>query len=123
MRNFGINLLTTAQTVIGKQDYQVKKWAGRARNANGYEIDTYDAPVDRSGSVQPVKRDQYQKMGLDYSKIYIQIWDEDLIELLDREQNADQIIFDGWAYTAMPDHDWNVSGGWNSVLAVRIKRA
>ena len=123
MSNFGFNLLAAAQTVIGTQKYQIKKWLGKTTNAGGFEIDEYSAPEDRKGSVQPIGRSKYQNMGLDFSKIYVQIFDVELIDVLSRSENADQIIWQGGIYKAMPDYDWSNMGGWNSVLCVRVGNA
>lgn len=123
MNNFGINLLGTVQTVIGKQEYQLKKWLGKTTNAAGFEIDEYAEPADRSGSVQPVSRSKYENMGLDFSKLYIKIFDVQLIDVLNRTENADQIIWQGGIYKAMPNMDWSKSGSWNSVLCVRVSDA
>lgn len=123
MNNFGFNLLATAQTVIGKQDYQIVKWLSKTENEIGFDVDVYDVPEDRAGSVQPVARNKYQNLGLDFSKIYIQIWDVELIDVLSRSENADQIIFNGGIYKALPDLDWSSYGNWNSVLCVRVSDA
>lgn len=120
MRNFGFNLLATAQTVIGKQNYQVLRWLSRDVNEIGLEVDVYDTPIIRTGSVQPVSRSAYTNKGLDFSKLYIQILDTELIDVLSRTENADQIIFDGAKYKALPDLDWSVQGGWNAVICVRV---
>ncbi len=123
MNNFNINILGAAQSVIGKQTYQIKKWLGKTTNAAGVDVDEYAEPADRSGSVQPVSRSKYEHMGLDFSKIYIKIFDVDLIDVLSRTENADQIIWQGGIYKAMPNMDWSKSGSWNSVLCVRVKDA
>jgi len=119
VNNFGFNLLATTQTVIGKQNYQIKKWLSKSENDIGFDIDVYDIAEERTGSVQPVKRSVYNNLGLDFSKIYIQIWDVNLIDVLNRSDNADQIMFNGGIYKALPDDNW-VSGSWNSVICVRI---
>jgi len=121
--NFGFNLLAAAQTVIGKQDYQIVKWLSKTTNSIGLDVDVYDVAENRTGSVQPVARSKYQNLGLDFSKIYIQIWDVELIDALSRSENADQIIFNGGKYKALPDLDWSSSGDWNSVLCVRVSNA
>lgn len=123
MKNFGFNLLAAAQSVIGKQDYQIVKWLSKTENEIGFDVDVYDDPEPRTGSVQPVARNKYQNLGLDFSKIYIQIWDIELIDVLSRSENADQIIFNGGKYKALPDLDWSSSGDWNSVLCVRVDDA
>lgn len=118
--NFGINLLSLTQSVIGKQEYQLKKWLSKTENEIGFDVDVYAGPENRSGSVQPVDRKNYQNLGLDFSKLYIQIWDVELIDVLSRSENADQIIFDGSLFKALPNFNWKASGNWNSVLCVRI---
>lgn len=123
MSNLGFNILGSVQGVIGKQSYQLEKWLSRARNDSGFEVDTYDDPVDRQGGVYPVSRERMNLMGLDMEKIYIQIFDVDLIALLDREKNADRIIYLGYYWHPMPSaNDFVDSGGWNQVLAVRGKK-
>ncbi len=123
MKNFNINILAATQSVIGKQQYQIKKWLGKTTNAAGFEIDEYAEPANRIASVQPVGRSKYEYMGLDFSKLYIKIFDVQLIDVLNRTENADQIIWQGGIYKAMPDMDWSKSGSWNSVLCVRVKDA
>lgn len=122
MRNFPINLLATAQTVIGKQDYQMRSPTGRIRNAAGYRVASFSAPVDMSGSVQPVKATQYESMGLDFKKAYIKIYDVNLIESMTRNSNADQVIYDGFLWHVAEDTPWFLSGGWNYVMCVRLEK-
>ena len=122
MKNFPINLLATAQTVIGKQDYQLRKSIGRVRNAAGFYVTSYDEPIDMSGSVLPVNQRQYTAMGLDFKKNYIKIYDVKLIETLSRDKNADQVIWDGSLWEVAEDTPWFISGGWNYVLCVRLEK-
>lgn len=121
--NFGFNLLAVAQSVIGKQEYQVVKWVGRATNALGHEIDEYAEPENRLGSVQPIARGKYKNLGLDFSGVYIEIWDVDLIDLLSRNSNSDRVIFNGSTFKAQTGTDWAASGSWNSVILVRVGNA
>jgi len=121
MSNFGFNLLATAQSVIGRQDYQYVAWTGRTTDDQGYEVDQWAEPVDRKAGIYPMNRETIQKNGLDFEKEYIQIFDVELIGLLSRSQNADKIIFDGSEWRALPTaNNWRVSGGWNQVIAVRL---
>lgn len=121
MKNFGFNLLATAQTVIGKQDYQLVQWLGSTTNDNGYEVDSYSAPIDRQAGVYPMSRQQVMRSGLASDKEYIQIFDVDLVKLLSRSSNSDKIIFDGFEWKAEPtNNNWTVSGEWNQVIAVKI---
>ena len=122
MSSLGFNILGTVQNVINKQSYQLEKWLSRERNANGYEVDTYAEPVDRTAGIYPLNREQVQRSGLSQDKIYIQIFDVELIGLLDRSTNADRIIYSGYYWQALPSsNDFMLSGGWNQVIAVRGK--
>lgn len=122
MRNFPINLLASAQTVIGKQSYQLRKYSGRIRNAAGYFTSSFEPPVNMSGSVQPVNARQYQDMGLDFKKSYIKIYDVNLIKAITRDSNADQIIYDEYLWHVAEDTPWFLSGGWNFVLCVKLEK-
>ena len=122
MSSLGFNILGTVQNVINKQAYQLEKWLSRERNANGYEVDTYADPVDRTAGIYPLNREQVQRSGLSQDKIYIQIFDVELIGLLNRSTNADRIIYSGYYWQALPSsNDFMLSGGWNQVIAVRGK--
>ena len=124
MSNFGFNLLATVQGSIATQEYQWHEWTDSTTNAHGYEVDTYAAPVTRRGSVQPMSREQVQSEGLEQSKTYIRIYDTELINLMSRSRNADKITYNGGDYKAMPtSDDWQASGGWGAVLAVRVDNA
>ena len=122
MRNFPINLLATTQAVIGKQDYQLRQYASRAKNTAGYFVSVFGVPINMAGSVQPVKASQYKSMGLDFKKAYIKIYDVNLINSLSRETNADQIIYDGYLWNVAEDTAWFLSGGWNFVMCVRLEK-
>jgi hypothetical protein len=122
MKNFPFNLLATAQTAIGKQDYQLVKYIDRARNSAGYFVSEFSEPIDMLGSVQPVNQRQYKNMGLDFKKSYIKIYDVNLINSLNRTNNADQVLWDGYRYQVAEDTPWFLSGGWNYVLCVRLEK-
>tara|TARA_R110000851_G_scaffold60415_7_gene139484 strand:- start:1369 stop:1746 length:378 start_codon:yes stop_codon:yes gene_type:complete len=122
MRNFPINLLATTQTVIGKQDYQLRQYEGRTRNAAGYHVSSFSLPVLMAGSVQPIKATQYKSMGLDFKKAYIKIYDVNLIKVISRETNSDQVIYDGYLWHVAEDTAWFLSGGWNYVMCVRLEK-
>ena len=122
MRNFPINLLASAQTVIGKQDYQMRKCTGRVRNEAGYWVSAFAEPIPMLGSVQPIRATQYQAMGLDFKKAYIKIYDVNLIQSMSRDTNADQVIWDGYLWHVAEDTPWFLSGGWNYVMCVRLEK-
>lgn len=117
MNNFPFNTLGLAQSVIGKQEYQLEQWTGRVRNDKGYEVDSYSAPVTRKASVQPVSSKEIKLSDLQANSNYIKIYDLDLIEILSRSQNPDRITFDGYYWQPIsPKDKWN---NWNKVYCVR----
>ena len=122
MRKIPINLLATTQTVIGKQNYQLRQYSGRTRNEAGYHTSSFRYPLDMAGSVQPIKSSQYKSMGLDFKKSYIKIYDVNLIKVISRDSNSDQIIYDGYLWQVAEDTAWFLSGGWNYVMCVRLER-
>jgi hypothetical protein len=122
MNNFPFNILSTVQTAIGKQAYQLQKYLGRTNNVAGFQVSSFDAPIDMMGSVQPVNQRQYKDMGLDFKKSYIRIYDAGLIESLSRDKNADRIIYDGFLFEVAEDTPWFLSGGWTYVLCVRLEK-
>ncbi len=120
MRNFNINLLGSVQSVIGKQDYQIKRYVGRTRNAAGIFISEFSDPESMSGSVQPVNGRTYKDLGLDFKKSYIKIYDVNLINTMSRSTNGDQVIWNGGLWAIPEDVPWTIQGGWNYVMCVRI---
>lgn len=117
--NFGFNLLSTVQSVIGRQTYQFLEWTGATTNAAGFDVDTYADPVTRYASIQPVSKTRYKDLGLDFTKTYIEILDTETIDLLTRTDNPDQIVFNGFYYEPKDGEDWTVPGGWASIIAVK----
>lgn len=121
MKNFPFNVLGAVQTVIGKQDFQLRKPVDRVRNEAGYYTTGWSTPVDMSGSVQPVNSRQYKELGLDLKKSYIKIYSVELIETMKRNKNADQVIYDGYLWAVPEDVSWSLAGGWNYVLCVKLE--
>ena len=120
MRNFGFNTLGLVQSVIGKQIYSLEEWAGRVQNARGIWVDSYSDSIDRKASVQPMSSAQALRNGLDSSKIYIKIYDLDLIEILSRSENPPRISWGGYYWTTESSlGNWIDQGGWNKVTLVR----
>ena len=121
MRNFNINVLGSVQSVIGKQSYQIMRYVGRVKNSAGYWVSSFSDPEDMSGSVQPVNAKMYKDLGLDLKKSYIKIYDTELINTMSRNTNGDQIIWNGFIWTIPEELPWNIQGGWNYVMCVKLE--
>ena len=117
MNNFGFNLLSTVQTVIGTQDYQIEQWLSRAQNARAIEVDTYSEAEPRNASIQPVDSKEANLQGLQMDQTHVKIYDVDLIGILKRSENPPRIIWDGYYWTPVsPKAKWN---DWNKVYCAR----
>jgi hypothetical protein len=120
--NFGFNLLSVTQSVIGRQAYQYIEWLGTVTNDQGYNVDSFSDPVERKAGIYPMNRESIQRNGLDFDKQYIQIYDTELVRLLSSGSNADRLVFNGYLWRALPTaNDWQPSGGWNQVMAVKLE--
>lgn len=123
MRNFPINLLASAQSVIGKQEYSIEEWLSRTQNDRGHEIDVYDTPQSRSASIQPMEPKEVNFSGLDMNQVYIEIYDLDLIKILTRSSNPPRISWNGYYWKPIPNNsDWIEQGGWNCVVCSRKRK-
>lgn len=124
MNDFPINVITCCQLGIGKQSYLIETFASRDTGANGYDITTYKKPRQRHASIQPIDVKTITLLGLNTNQIYIEIYDVQLIHVMDRKENPPRITFDGFYWTPLqPDEDYHAQGGWNSVICVRGKAA
>lgn len=117
----GSNLLKMALKVIGSQTVQYIQYLGRVENSAGFLVSTYAEPVPLTGSFQPVPRQYFAQMGLDYNKSYAMLYDPNgTIKDLDRDRSGDYIEFADARYEAMSSTDWTPIDGWNGTLFVKL---
>ncbi len=121
--NFGFNLLATVQTVIGNQSFQVERWITSNVNSIGYNVDQYGPLITYSGNIQPVDRDIYKDLGLDFSKNYIEIYSVPYIDTLTRDDGGDRIHWNSNIYKADPLSRWAEADNYCIVRAVQINNA
>lgn len=115
----GNNLLATALSVIASQTVQYIAVTGRTTNAAGLDVSAYATPVPRRGSFQPVPRQYFTQMGLDYTKAYYTWYDPvGPVQDVARDTSGDRIIFNGRVYEAMSSNDWTPVDGWSGTLFV-----
>ncbi len=121
--NFGFNLLATVQTVIGNQSFQVEPWITSDINDIGYNVDQYGPLITYRGNIQPVDRDIYKELGLDFSKNYIEIYSVSYIDTLNRDDGGDRIHWNSNIYKADPLSRWAEADNYCIVRAVQINNA
>lgn len=120
----GSNILAQALTVIASQTVQWFAYAGQSTGPTGVVTSSYDAPVTvAKGSVQPVPRDRYSQMGLDWAKSYV-TWFVPFFNAKaitrDPNGNGDVIEFNGRRYQVISDNPWFAMDGWNSVVCADV---
>lgn len=131
----GSNLLAMALRVIASQvavNY-FQEVMPRTRQSNGVYLSTYNAPVTMlKQSVQPVNRDRYQALGLDFMKTYVMWYVPNLeFDAVKRNQGGDVIewpvtqagaLIPGQTgrYQLDGDNPWQQQDNWASARCVLI---
>lgn len=119
MRVPGSNLLNMATRVIAKQTVSYKAFVSRSTNENGTDIAVYATAVDITGSLQPVPRNRYADMGLDFNKDYFNFFCSEQLLDLQRDVTGDIFTFAGFTYKVESLTPWFNIDGWVQALAVR----
>ena len=122
MASPGSNQLLTALRAIGSTPVQYYRFSSRTENSAGIDVTTYIIPqLCILGSFQPVKRQLYERMGLDLSKRYAD-WYVPNVEAvdLDRDVSGDVIEVNGRRWELVGENDWFSMDGWKSMLCVDI---
>jgi len=114
------NILSKALSILPQQGFQWVKFNGRTTNDIGIDVPSYDNAVDLSGSVQSVDRSLYQKMGLDWKRIYIIIYSLTDIIGIERDSSGDKVIYAGKTFQVLSENDWIPMNDWSGVLCVEI---
>lgn len=119
----GANVLRQAQTLIRPTTVTYFQFLGRTTNSVGQDVSNYAAGLAIQANVQAIKRAFYHRMGLDYTKRYIQLWTTtDTVDLY-RDRAGDQIEWEGRRYELMNEDEWTPIDGWNSALGVDVGAA
>lgn len=117
----GSNLLKTALTLIGKQEFQYYRFKSRSLNVNGQDIPVYEAPLCERASIQPVPRELFQQYGLDFQKHYITIIAPLDVMDIRRDVSGDLVVYGGLMFQCLSKTQWFKQDGWGSVIAVQIQ--
>jgi hypothetical protein len=113
------NLLNQALTLIPKQTFTYCKFAGTTINDEGIKQDTYEPGIEFQGSVQAIEQAMYEKLGLQWSKKYIQIYSSLDIRNTDNQQvSPDKVIWHGKEYIVTKVTNWYLQDGWTNIIAV-----
>lgn len=109
-----------ALRVIRPQTVMWSHAINRTVNSIGLFEVTYANPVAVIGSFQPVPRNLFEKLGLDFNKEYVSYFTSTRFQDVERDVGPDQFVFAGDTYECMNNTDWTNVDGWLQSLAVKI---
>lgn len=116
----GANILNLAMGPIARQSLQHRAFVSRAVNAAGDWQSTFATAVTITGSMQPVKKDLYQALGLDLAKNYSNLYTSADVRPVARDREGDLLTFGGRTWQAISDQDWRGVDGWRKIMCVEV---
>lgn len=114
----GSNLLNIAHRIIPSADVTLLPFVSRDRQPNGNYLNVYGDPVTIIGNAQPVPRERYSMLGLDFNKNYLMVYSSSAIRDVGRGTSSDRIGYDNKRFCAIGDNDWQPVDGWHGVMFV-----
>ena len=118
----GSNIFKRASKLIKLQTIQYYAATGRTPNAARQWVPAFAAAAPLRASVQMVPRSSYADLGLDFNKVYVNIFAAANLVDLQRDTSGDRFIWAGDLYQMQNENSWFVQDGWASALAVRYKQ-
>lgn len=119
----GSNLLTQAFRMIARQPVQWLRYQGMTKNAAYIEVPSWADPVDIAGSFQPIDRNLYQALGLDWTKNYANFFYENTFQDVTRDVTGDRLVYGGKTYQIESKQPWFLQDGWEKVLCIEVTDA
>lgn len=116
----GSNLLNMAMSVLQKQTFMYMAYEDRAYQDNGMYVPDYACGVTVQGSVQPVARTLYERMGLDFQRNYSKFYVPQNITDVKRASAGDRFYFNNKLWQVLSNVEWFGVDGWDEVLSVQI---
>lgn len=116
------NLLKRANRLIPFEKIVFQKWTGNTFQ-EGIAVPTFAEGVELSASVQPVRTEIYEKLGLDFQKDYVTVHASVQMNGTDKQATPDRMIYDGFVWNVQKSNNWFSYDGWSSAVFIRIKVA
>lgn len=114
------NLQALAATVIPQQTVLHHRFAGNTTNDMGYQVPTYDEPVEITGSFQAMAAQDAAKLGLDFRQVHATLHTSADIALAGQGTQPDRIEYGGKLYDAIGVTDWKAQDGWAEFVLVAV---
>jgi hypothetical protein len=120
MKVLGGHILRKALNVVGYEEFPMLKYSGRTKNAAGLWVPIYVQTANIKAQVQAVSRNQMQYQGLDFEKNYIMVYTEYPIQDIQRDGEADRMIYGGNTFEFLNASLWKKPQGFVGGLAVQV---
>lgn len=117
----GSNLLALALSAIRPQTLQLRAFVSRTENETGDTVATFATAVNFQGSMQPVDKQLYQRLGLNFAKNYSTLWVFGSVQPVARDRDGDIVIFGGKTWQCESDRDWSGVGEYRKVLCIEVQ--
>ena len=114
------NLLNQAHTIIPSVTMSLMPFLRRDQQPNGAYLNVYSDAIPVTGSAQPVQRQAYEMLGLDFNKNYIMVYSSTSISDVGRGTSSDRLRYDNKLFSAVGKNDWTPYDGWNGILFVEM---
>lgn len=116
----GSDVLNDALSVIASESVTYYQFLSRSQNDVGQDVTVYNDPITIYGSFQPIPRNEYQQLGLDFNKSYFNLYTSNNIIDIARDVSGDQIQFQGVQYQCEALTKWFGIDGWVAIRCVAI---
>lgn len=117
----GSNLLGLALRAIRPQTIPLRRFTSRDENAAGDTVAVFAAAVDMQGSMQPVDKQLYQRLGLNFAKNYSTLWVFGDVQPVARDRDGDIVLFGGKTWQCESDRDWSGVGEYRKIMCVEVQ--
>lgn len=117
----GSNLLNLAMGPIARQVMQWIQVTNGGTNAIGNYVAVQTDPVDITGSFQPIARKNYERLGLNLSNNYANVYLFVDANSADRgPRTSDVIVFAARWWQVQDAQDWLAVDGWQRVTCIEV---
>jgi hypothetical protein len=116
----GNNVLDMALSILQSQTLEYLMYVSRSANGYGQLTTQYAPPVLITGSFQPVKRQIYQELGLDFDKKYYYFYVKSNLLDINRDVSSDKLVFDGDTFQCQSAENWYQMDGWIAILCIKV---
>ena len=117
----GSDLLSMALTVIDSAQFDYYPFSARKLQPNGQYLNLYSFPLSLQGSAQAVRRELYQRLGLQFDKYYYTFFVQQNTIDVSRDVAGDMIYYQGNMYQCQSITPWYGVDGWVEILTVKVQ--